>query len=70
MPWGTCRRHARIWVDAAGETRWLAAVLWLDGVFYWTRWRCDDALWSQLLHGLDHNIGTQEMLAVILALYA
>ncbi len=69
MPWGMCRRHARIWADAAGETRWLAAVLWLDGVFYWTRWRCDDALWSQLLHRLDHNIGTQEMLAVILALY-
>ena len=69
MPWGMQRRHARIWADAAGETRWLAAVLWLDGVFHWTRWRCDDALWSQLLHRLDHIIGTQEMLAVILAMY-
>ena len=27
-------------------------------------------MWSQLLHRLDHNIGTQEMLAVVLALYA
>ena len=58
-----------MWTDAAGESRWLAAVVLVDGVFHWSRWKCDDRLWALLLPRLDHNIGTQEMMAVILGVY-
>ena len=57
MPWGLKRRHARIWVDAAGETLCLAAVLWLGGRF-WTRWRCVNRQPGFRFFPLIHRRGT------------
>ena len=67
--WDLARRHVRMWTDASGKSRWLAAVILMDGAFHWTRWRCDDRFWALLLPRLDHNIGTQEMMAVVLGVY-
>ncbi len=32
MPWGLARKHARIWADAAGETRWAGWTVPLDAL--------------------------------------
>ena len=46
----------------------LAAVLWVDGWFAYTCTQVPQAMWAQFLDRKDHQIGGQEMLAVVLAL--
>ena len=62
------RRTVKTWQDAAGVSRWIAAVALVDDVWLWTRLRVPDDLWGQLLPRGDHQIGWQELLAVMLAL--
>ena len=61
------RPHIRTWVDASGEGRWIAAVMFCDGRWFWTRMKTPQALWDQLLPRGDHQIGFQELLSVLLA---
>jgi hypothetical protein len=61
------RPHVRTWSDAAGVSRWVAAVAEVDGKFLWTRVRTPDCIWDQLLERGDQQIGVQEMLGVALA---
>ena len=63
----SARRHVRTWSDAAGVSRWVAAVVEVDGEFLWTRVRTPDHIWRQLLERGDQQIGVQEMLGVALA---
>ena len=60
-------RHVTTWSDAAGLSRWVAAVAYVDGEFLWTRILTPDAVWEQLLERGEHQIGVQEMLGVMLA---
>ncbi len=41
----------------------------MDGAFHWATWRYADRFCALLLPRLDHNIGTQEMMAVMLGVY-
>ena len=54
----------RAWTDAAGASRWVAAVIHTSGGFLWTRARLPDALWDQFLPREDEQIGSQELMAV------
>ena len=58
------RPTVRTWTDAAGASRWLAAVAWTGSRWLWTRLRVPDAVWAQLLPRNDEHIGMQELLAV------
>ena len=60
------RDHIITWSDAAGESRWVAAVVFFQGRWFWTRIMTPDAMWSQLLERGDNQIGFQEMLGVLL----
>ena len=62
----SARRHVRTWSDAAGVSRWVAAVVEVGGAFFWTRVKTPDCIWDQLLERGDHQIGVQEMLGVAL----
>ena len=69
------RPVCRLWSDAAGESRWLAAIACVpEGqsrtpIWMWTRMRVPQEIWSQLLERGDHQIGFQEFLAVILGIH-
>ena len=65
---GPGRPQLITWSDAAGESRWIAAIITVAGKFYWTRMITPDAIWSQLLPRDDNQIGVQEFLALLLAL--
>ena len=54
------------WSDAAGASRWVAAVVHVGGQFWWTRCQTSDAIWNQLLDRGDHQIGFQELLGILL----
>ena len=58
------RKAVRAWTDAAGASRWVAAVIHTSGGFLWTRARLPDALWDQFLPREDEQIGSQELMAV------
>ena len=62
------RRQVISWQDAAGESRWVAAVTCLEGSYFWTRVQTPQWLWDQLLPRGDAQIGFQELLGVVLAL--
>ena len=62
------RRHVRTWSDAAGASRWIAAVMEEDGAFWWTRLLVPPEIWEQLLPREDDQIGVQECLGIALAL--
>ena len=64
------RPRAVSWTDASGESRWVAAVLYFQGIFFWTRVRTPDDVWRMLVPRRDHQIGFQEFLAVLLKLLA
>ena len=64
------RRHAIMWTDAAGATRWMAAVIVFANKFYWTRWKCSDEVWNLLTEREDNQIGVQEAMAVVLGLFS
>ena len=60
-------KKVHIWGDAAGKTRWIAAVINCDGHWRWTRWRCFDKRWKDLLLRDNDQINVQELLSVVLA---
>ena len=60
------RRHVIAWTDAAGESRWLGAVLYADGLFFFARCITPDGIFEQLIDRGDNQIGVQEMLGVLL----
>ena len=62
------RRHAQAWTDAARASRWLAAVVHVEGRFFWTRTRVPEEIWAQFLPREDEQIGGQELMAVPLLL--
>eukprot|EP00971_Amphidinium_carterae_P331919 6465766-Amphidinium_carterae.1 len=64
----TVRPTVYMWTDAAGESRWLAAVVYAGGKYYWTRMLTPDVTWNMLLPRMDNQIGFQEFLAVLLGL--
>ena len=53
------------WSDAAGASRWVAAVVHVGGRFWWSRLQTPDSVWSLLLDRGDHQIGFQELLGVL-----
>ena len=61
------RQHILVWTDAEGSSRWIAAVVSVQGQWYWTRLTVPDAVWSQFLPRDDAQIGMQELLAIPLA---
>ena len=56
-----------LWTDAAGATRWIAAILRAEGSWYWTRIRVPELVWSLFLERQDDQLGMQEFLAIPLA---
>ena len=62
----TERTQCVTWSDAAGATRWVAAVLEAGGQYFWTRMQTPDFVWGQLLDRGDSQIGFQEMLGLLL----
>ena len=56
------------WHDAAGESRWVAAVVRVDTIYFWTRLRTPDHIWAQLAPREDSQIGFQELLGFVLLL--
>ena len=60
--------HVRMWTDAAGESRMIAAVIEIHGEWHYTYMKVPQSLWDQLLPRGDHQIGVQEMLAIVLGL--
>jgi len=65
---GGLRTHTRIWTDAAGASRWIAAVMCFESKFFWTRMLVPPCVWDCFLVRQDNQIGMQELLAVPLAL--
>ncbi|CAE8612287.1 unnamed protein product [Polarella glacialis] len=53
--------------DAAGASKWVAAVLWDGAKSLYTRIITPEWLWDQVLDRGDNQIGFQELLGVILA---
>ena len=53
----------------SGEARWLAAFIHDGGRWWWTRVQVPEYIWVQLLPRADHQIGLQELLAVVLAIH-
>ena len=69
VPLGPREEGILAWTDAAGVSRWVAAVVCLPGgSFVYTRCKVPEVVWSQLLPREDHQIGMQELLAVPLLL--
>lgn len=62
------RKRVLAWTDAAGVSRIIAAVLYFNGRWFYTRIRVPDHVWSQLLPRRDNQITMQEFLAVPLLL--
>ena len=56
------------WHDAAGESRWVAAVIRVKSKYFWTRIRTPQHLWDQLTPREDEQIGFQELLGAVLVL--
>ena len=46
---GCSRPQVITWSDAAGESGWIAAVVHVNGTFYWTRMLTPQAIWDQLI---------------------
>ena len=63
------QRHVvRVWADASGQQRLISAVISVGDRMWYTSTRVSDRIWSQLQTRGDHQIGVQEMLAVLLLL--
>ena len=61
---GQERKTVHAWTDAAGASRWIAAVIRTEEGFFWTRSRLPDVLWDQFLPRGDEQIGSQELMAI------
>jgi len=62
------RPRVCIWTDAAGASRWIAAVARTATQWLWTRMLVPAEVWNQFLPRRDDQIGMQELLALPLAL--
>ena len=60
------RPTIRSWTDASGVERGLAAVVTFNGQTHYTHMVLPQYVWDQLNERNDHQIGVQEMIAVIL----
>ena len=58
------RRHVLAWTDAAGDTRFIAAVILSGGAFQYSRYRVPDEMFETFIPRDDAYIGVLEMLAV------
>ena len=56
------------WHDAAGASRWVAAVVRANGSYLWTRIQTPQHVWDQLRPREDSQIGFQKLLGVVLIL--
>ena len=63
------KKHVNCWTDASGEARWLAAVIHDGSRWWWARVQVPEYIWNQLLPRGDHQIGLQELLAIVLAIH-
>ena len=63
------RRHLYMYTDAAGESRGLGVVLLGAGRPLMVATVTSQTLWGQLLPRDDHQVGIQELLAVVLGVY-
>ena len=54
------------WHDAAGASRWVAAVVRWNGQYLWTRIKTPQHVWAQLAPRDDSQIGFQELLGIVL----
>ena len=61
------RKQSIIWTDAAGASRWIAAVIFIDKKWFWTRMIVPENVWNCFLARDDDQIGMQELLAIPLA---
>jgi len=67
--WGiTLRPLVTTWHDAAGASRWVAAVVRTESGYLWTRVQTPQHVWDQLVERSDCQIGFQELLGVVLIL--
>ena len=67
--WGVSPRPLLVtWHDAAGASRWVAAVVRSDSGYFWTRIQTPQHVWEQLSVRADSQIGFQELLGVVLIL--
>ena len=53
------------WSDAAGPSRWVAAIVSVEGAYLWTRMQTPPDVWTVLLDRGDNQIGFQELLGVL-----
>ena len=61
------REHVLVWTDAAGASRWLAAVVCFRNQWFWTRSLVSQQLWDSFVPRSDDQILMQELLAIPLA---
>ena len=62
------REHVRIFTDASGEDRCIAAVLVVRGVWKYTFMEVLGQIWASLLPREDNQIRVTEAMAVVLAI--
>ena len=62
----TSRKVVRAWTDASGQMRLISAVIMVEEQLWYTATYVKEEIWVQLQESTDHQIGVQEMLAVVL----
>ena len=60
------KQHVVSWSDASGVSRKLCGIGRVDDKYYYTESVVPQHIWDQLLETGDHQIGFQEMLAVVM----
>ena len=60
------RQHIRMWSDASGESRRLAALVQIRDEFFYTALTMPSVVWDSLIPRDDNQIGLQELMAVLL----
>ena len=67
---GSKRQVVRMWTDAATCPSWVAAVVEIDGQFWYTRQEAKQWLFDQLNYREDNYVGILECAAVILGVWS
>ena len=60
------RQHIKMWSDASGESRRLAALVQIRDEFFYTALTVPSVVWDSLIPREDNQIGLQELMAVLL----
>ena len=60
------RQHIKMWSDASGESRRLAALVKIQDPFYYTALTVPSVVGDLLIPRDDNQIGLQELMAVLL----